>query len=1177
MRLLKRLWVVMTSFVMVLFGIVAGKPSTTGGSGNANDSRKSKEDSKEKEKNKKGKKGSNPKQRSEKTGRDPVDYIHGLVFYDVLDFEYPGVIPFEWTRSWNSGNARLGALGYGTGSLFTMYIRSGKEIAFINEQGREIFFAPPWDGEPSINREEKLSLTSGLGKYEIFDYEKRLRYVFSDDIKPKRYRLTEIENETRDHKIVLEYKDESILCGITDTAGRYFKVDANKAGLIKSIRYDGRTLVEYAYDDLLNLIEVTDIHGVKTTMFYQDHLMVKRITKNGDIFQWEYDDDDENARCLHTWGENGLLEGWFEYNDDHTVLTDSLGYKEIFYFDEKKQLTRYIDANNAETLYTYSAYGEIESVTNPDGETTKYAYNDFGQITKVTLPNTAVESMEYDEASRLIKSIAPNGAESAWEYDKQGHVAKSITPTGAETFYTYNNKGMVSQIIEGVGEKQCLTEFAYDESLNLLELKYPNGAVEKWEYDKSGNCVKNVSPLGAMEEMAYDDANRIVKYIAEDGVVTHLAYNPYDDVIQLYDDAREINYEYTALGDVSSRKEQNLEIKMDYDTEGRLFCVENEAGEKHIFSRDGMGNVITETGYNGVVKSYEYSPGGKLTGLKRGETAGFTTMIYGADGQLSEIEYDNGDKETFTHGKMGEILTAINKDVKLSFEYDLAGRQIKETQNGITVESGYSAEFAGRTGIKTSFGLNVDMRINKYGQTEEITAGFQDSLKYHSCIAYNALEQIAERTVNTSGGVIIKDSWSYDRQGRPVSQSVTVNNRESNRRQYNWGTVDRLKSIIDNIDGIGKEYSYDKYGIPEFEKIKVTKSPKDVPPRARYLDNAGNIYETKDRSDRKYDNGGQLVVSKGRKYIYNDCGDLVEKEEPDGTTWSYIYHPSGLLSKVVRPDGNEVSFIYDSLGRRVSKEFDGKVTKFLWDGDKIVHEWVEEGDYGNNVKPFGLSTWLFDEDSFAPLAKLTDKQTYSVISNHLGTPITMLNNDGKTVWKAELDIYGEPFFRDWGNTEETNCPFRFPGQYEDVETGLYYNRFRYYDAAIGLYTQQDPIGLLGGLLLYGYVHDPNIWVDIFGLSRCKSQPRRTKHTENRHVNRKKYPTKSKYAKPSQRMKLENRTMSNPSKVTNQRNGRILYQKQYGRTIGTRGETVHRVVLDPIKNKIVTSFPALSLL
>ena len=65
----------------------------------------------------------------------------------------------------------------------------------------------------------------------------------------------------------------------------------------------------------------------------------------------------------------------------------------------------------------------------------------------------------------------------------------------------------------------------------------------------------------------------------------------------------------------------------------------------------------------------------------------------------------------------------------------------------------------------------------------------------------------------------------------------------------------------------------------------------------------------------------------------------------------------------------------------------------------------------------------------------------------------------------------------------TACPFRFQGQYHDPETGLYYNRFRYYDPDTGIYTQCDPIGLEGGNpTVYGYVRDPNIWIDPIGLN-----------------------------------------------------------------------------------------------
>lgn len=72
----------------------------------------------------------------------------------------------------------------------------------------------------------------------------------------------------------------------------------------------------------------------------------------------------------------------------------------------------------------------------------------------------------------------------------------------------------------------------------------------------------------------------------------------------------------------------------------------------------------------------------------------------------------------------------------------------------------------------------------------------------------------------------------------------------------------------------------------------------------------------------------------------------------------------------------------------------------------------------------------------------------------------------------------------------SDCPFKYQGQYHDAETDLYYNRFRYYDPDSGNYLSQDPIGLNGGMFLYAYVYDTNSWVDVFGLVKHHTIPRR---------------------------------------------------------------------------------------
>jgi RHS repeat-associated protein len=122
---------------------------------------------------------------------------------------------------------------------------------------------------------------------------------------------------------------------------------------------------------------------------------------------------------------------------------------------------------------------------------------------------------------------------------------------------------------------------------------------------------------------------------------------------------------------------------------------------------------------------------------------------------------------------------------------------------------------------------------------------------------------------------------------------------------------------------------------------------------------------------------------------------------------------------------------------------------------------------------------LFEPESFAPLAKLVNGERFGIVTDHLGAPIGMFDGAGREVWGAEIDVYGD--LRDLRGEREA-CPFRWPGQYEDGETGLYYNRYRYLESKKGQYLSQDPITLNGGLALYSYVSDPLAEFDPFGLA-----------------------------------------------------------------------------------------------
>lgn len=92
------------------------------------------------------------------------------------------------------------------------------------------------------------------------------------------------------------------------------------------------------------------------------------------------------------------------------------------------------------------------------------------------------------------------------------------------------------------------------------------------------------------------------------------------------------------------------------------------------------------------------------------------------------------------------------------------------------------------------------------------------------------------------------------------------------------------------------------------------------------------------------------------------------------------------------------------------------------------------------------------------------------------------------------------------------------------------------------------------------------------VKRAVSGGKRTKHIDNRHINRSKYPEKSKFSKPNQIEKLNKKTVNKPDQVIKQNNGRVRYEKDFKRDIGTRGERTNVSVVDEKKGKRVTQFP-----
>ena len=317
--------------------------------------------------------------------------------------------------------------------------------------------------------------------------------------------------------------------------------------------------------------------------------------------------------------------------------------------------------------------------------------------------------------------------------------------------------------------------------------------------------------------------------------------------------------------------------------------------------------------------------------------------------------------------------------------------------------------------------------------------------------------------------------------------------------------------MIDGITGGRTTYAYDAVG------SLMSARYEDGTDDYRMPDAAGNVFRSRDRRDREYGKGGRILRDRHYDYLYDVEGNLILKTPRRGLTqhqnhevseesgthvawqtgdYAYEWYGNGMLKEVRLPYGKTVRFEYDALGRRTAKLFNGHVFRYLWDGNVMVQEWqYEEKDRPqHSIDEFGrirmlgdepvenLVTWVYEEGSYVPVAKIQNGERYTIISDYMGRPVEAYNSYGNVVWQADYDIYGD--LRNRKGIRDF-IPFRQLGQYEDNETRLYYNRFRYYDPRIGNYISQDPIRLAGNNpTLYGYVGDCNTIIDFFGFSEC---------------------------------------------------------------------------------------------
>ncbi|WP_230941972.1 RHS repeat-associated core domain-containing protein, partial [Burkholderia stagnalis] len=335
-------------------------------------------------------------------------------------------------------------------------------------------------------------------------------------------------------------------------------------------------------------------------------------------------------------------------------------------------------------------------------------------------------------------------------------------------------------------------------------------------------------------------------------------------------------------------------------------------------------------------------------------------------------------------------------------------------------------------------------------------------------------------------------------------------------RRYHYDAAGQLTQIADMRRG-QIQYAYDPIG-------RLTRAQSSLGVETFAFDPASNIVEATERDVHGIGVlGGEPAVPlldnllkeyTSTHYTYDEQGNLKERRR-NGERM--VFGWSSLGRMVTASDRHmQARYVYDALGRRIAKltepqvphlssagsgwrdaerrrlkqEYGYGLTLYGWDGDTLAYEtsWdkretthyvYEPGGFTPLVRATGAAALRDDGDA---VAELTSIAYYHC--DQIGTPQEVTDEAGEIAWSARYKAWGEAreVIGEAARKAGIVNPLRFAGQYFDRETGLHYNRHRYYDPNTGRFISKDPIGLQGGINVFQYAPNPISWIDPLGLT-----------------------------------------------------------------------------------------------
>lgn len=758
------------------------------------------------------------------------------------------------------------------------------------------------------------------------------------------------------------------------------------------------------------------------------------------------------------------------------------------------------DANGSETLYYYDSNQLVRSVVDPLGNTTHYDYTEDMELYREVDAEGRIWGWHYDERGNQIGTTYPDGSNSYQCFDKQDRLVVSIAPSGSKRIFIYNegeyphrvqrileadnsqtmlSYGLRGELVQIEKEGRVIT-LSYDEMSNLTAYSLAGQELQRWQYDYRGRMVVEERNLQPANRFEYDLLDRVTRIYRTDGNVIDLCYDAYDNVIEVKDKERHVRMSYTSMGSLKEREERGVKVRFVYDPMEQLVALTNEKGHIYRFERNKAGQIVKEIGFDGIERQFLYNKAGEVARILRPDDK-YTNYERDAFGRVSRSEYSDGTWEAYSYDKFGGLQAAQNAFSRVVLQRDKLGQVSLEQQSsaevgadiGVQIVSSYNT-WGERIHLKSNLGASQDLAYNGLGLVAELQAHREQEVLWQSSIHYDEAGREIERFA--TGEVSIHTRYDY--YGAMSARSIYKGKEQRGYRAFSWDINNKLISLRTHLLADPVRFDYDKIG-------NLSQS---IHGAGEYLfkapDIIGNLYRDDKQQGRSYDRGGRLLKDEKYYYRYDGEGNLILKSPrnvlappilPQPKDWmgrlftrskpneedlahhyswqegdtAYEWYGNGMLKRVRTPEGHYIQFEYDALGRRTLKETHDTCYRYAWDGNVLLHEWsyskwdkprvltdeLGRTSYDREEAHTNLITWVYDGSSYTPVAKLTEEDSYTIVQDYLGTPIQALSSKGEVVWDCLLDIYGDILQL---RGERSFVPFRFQGQYEDEETGLYY-------------------------------------------------------------------------------------------------------------------------------------------